>query len=68
MLTTTQAAKFLSVSVRRVQAMVKAGRLPATRLGRDWGIQEADLVKIGPRKSGRPLKSALPMVVRKMKG
>lgn len=43
LLTTAQAAERLSVSVRRVQKLIQAGRLPANRLGRDYVILAADL-------------------------
>jgi len=55
--TTTDAAIELKVSVRRVQAMIKAGILPAERLGRDWFIKEKDLEKVKNRKPGRPKKT-----------
>lgn len=53
-LTTTQAADLLNVTTRRVQALIKAGRLPAQRFGRDWQIKEADLKLVADRKTGRP--------------
>lgn len=56
MLTTTQAAQFLRVSVRRVQALVAGGRLPATRVNGDWWLAEADVVAYAAsRRTGRPL-------------
>lgn len=54
-LTTTDVAARLGVSRFRVWQLIKAGRLPARKFGRDYLIEEADLVKIGPRKVGRPL-------------
>jgi excisionase family DNA binding protein len=56
MLTTTQAAARLGISQRRVTALIKAGRLPATKFGRDWTIKESDLLKVKERKQGRPKK------------
>lgn len=53
-LTTTEAAIRLGVSTRRVQAMIKSGRLPATKMGRDWMIKEKDLKLVEDRKPGRP--------------
>lgn len=38
MMTTQQAAEKLGLSVRRVQAMITAGQLDATKPGRDWLI------------------------------
>lgn len=56
MLTTTDAAVRLGVTVRRVQALISAGRLPAERVGRDWLIQERHLARVSERKPGRPPK------------
>lgn len=53
-LTTTEAATRLGVSPRRVQALIKAGRLPAQKLGRDWMIRAQDLKLVEDRKPGRP--------------
>jgi excisionase family DNA binding protein len=53
-LTTAQAAARLGVSVRRVQAMISAGRLVATRVGRDWLIAPEALAPLRMRKPGRP--------------
>jgi len=53
-LNTREAAKRLGVSVRRVQAMIKAKRLPAQRLGREWIIDAEDLKLVKDRKPGRP--------------
>jgi excisionase family DNA binding protein len=46
----------LDVSVRRVQAMIQSGRLPAQKIGRDYLIDESDLSVVKDRKSGRPAK------------
>lgn len=56
LLTTSQAAKILGVSTRRVQAMIKAKRLPFGRLGKAILIKEKDLEKVKDRKPGRPRK------------
>lgn len=53
-ITTQVAADELGVSRRRVQAMIRAGRLPATKYGRDWLISSADLDAVRDRKPGRP--------------
>ena len=55
-LTTSQAAAALGVSPRRVQAMIRAGRLKAIRFGRDWLIRPADLDAVRVRPVGRPKK------------
>ena len=53
-LTTKEAAGRLGVSVRRVQALIAAGRLPAQKIGRDWIIPEHALLAVAERKPGRP--------------
>ncbi len=53
-LTAQQVAERLGVTVRRVQAMVKDGRLPATRFGRALVIRESDLSLVQHRAPGRP--------------
>lgn len=55
MLTTAQAAQALGVSARRIRALIAAGRLRATRAGRDWAITEVDLAAVARRPVGRPL-------------
>ena len=56
-LTAAQAAEELGVSVRRVQQLVKAGRLPASVFGGALMIQESDLALVAERKPGRPKSS-----------
>ena len=56
LLTTKQAAEKLGITPRRVQALVTAGRLPATKFGRDYMIKESDLKLVQDRKVGRPKK------------
>ena len=56
LLTTKEASEKLGVSVRRVQAMITDGSLPATKLGRDYVIKETDLELVKDRKPGRPSK------------
>ncbi len=53
-LTAQQVAERLGVTVRRVQAMVKTGRLPASRFGRALVIRESDLSLVADRTPGRP--------------
>ena len=56
-LTTKKVADRLGVTIRRVQALVTAGRLPAQRIGRDYLIREKDLRLVENRKVGRPRQS-----------
>lgn len=55
-LTTKQVAERLGITPRRVQALIEAGRLPATKFGRDYMIREKDLKLVEDRKVGRPKK------------
>jgi excisionase family DNA binding protein len=55
-LTTKQAAERLGITPRRVQALIEAGRLPASKFGRDYMIKEDDLKLVENRKVGRPKK------------
>jgi excisionase family DNA binding protein len=48
-ITTKEAAKELGVTVRRVQALIRAGRLSAQKMGRDWIIRMVDLDKVRVR-------------------
>ncbi len=56
MLTTPEVAERLNVSVRRVQALIEAGRLPSQQYGRDHLVKETDLKLVEDRRPGRPPK------------
>ena len=56
-LTTKQVAERLGVTIRRIQALVTSGRLPAQKFGRDYMINEKDLKLVKDRKVGRPPKA-----------
>jgi excisionase family DNA binding protein len=56
LLTTKEVSARLGVTIQRVQAMIRDGRLPATKLGRDYVIKEQDLKLVADRKPGRPRK------------
>ena len=58
MLTTSEVAERLNVSMRRVRALIEAGRLPSKQFGRDHLIKESDLKLVAERKPGRPIKQA----------
>lgn len=56
-LTTPQAAARLGMTRQGVLRAIKAGRLPATKLGRDWTVEEDDLAAMAaPARTGRPRK------------
>jgi excisionase family DNA binding protein len=54
---TAEAAKRLNVTVSRVQKMIVAKRLKATKLGNVWLIDPKDLEAVKDRKVGRPKKA-----------
>jgi excisionase family DNA binding protein len=68
MLTTPQVAERLSISVRRVLALIEAGRLPSKQYGRDHLIKESDLKLVQDRKAGRPPKDATATKATKKRG
>ena len=53
-LTTRQVAERLNISLRRVQALIKDGRLPSQQIGREHLIREADVKLVENRTPGRP--------------
>lgn len=55
-LTTQEVAAELGITTRRVLALIRAGRLPAVKHGRDWLIDPAELEAFSPRPRGRPRK------------
>lgn len=56
-MTTQEAAEALGIHRSRVLHLIREGRLKATKHGRDWWIEEADLDAVRDRKNGRPKKS-----------
>ena len=56
LLTAKQAAQILGVDSSRVRVLIREGRLPAQKVGRDWVILEPDLELVKDRKPGRPKK------------
>jgi excisionase family DNA binding protein len=58
LLTTTEAANKLGVTIGRVQQLIWDGLLPAQKIGRDYVINEDDLRQVENRpKAGRPSKA-----------
>lgn len=64
-LTAAEAAERLKISVRRVQQLVKSGRLPAKVFGGALMIRAGDLKLVANRKTGRPPKSSTSIPKRK---
>ena len=56
-LSTAEAAERLGVSERRIRSLITEGKLAATKLGRDYSIEESALGKVTVYgKRGRPPK------------
>ena len=56
LISTTEAAKRLGVSARRVVALIRQGKLPSQRVGRAHLILPKDVEAMAERKPGRPKK------------
>ncbi|MCP9496471.1 MAG: excisionase family DNA-binding protein [Pyrinomonadaceae bacterium MAG19_C2-C3] len=59
LITTTQAADRLGLTVRAVQKMIEAGRLTAQKMGRDYFIEPDALDNIPRQIQGRPPKQQI---------
>lgn len=57
LLSAKDAAIRLGISRRRVTSLITSQRLPATKVGNGWVINEADLIHVAHRKNGAPRKS-----------
>jgi len=66
--TTKEVAEHLGVTVPRVHALIRAGRLPAEKMGRDYFIKPADLALVADRKVGRPPKAQAAPATKKARG
>jgi excisionase family DNA binding protein len=56
-MTTTEVAERLGVTTTRVRQLCLEGRLPCTKVGRDWLIRVEDLeafLRLPPGTTGRP--------------
>jgi excisionase family DNA binding protein len=58
LLTTSEAAERLGVTVGRVHQLIQEGRLPAEKKGRDYFIDSNNLKLVKNRKPGRPKKTS----------
>jgi excisionase family DNA binding protein len=56
LLSTNEVAQKLGVTAIRVRALIRVGRLPAQKIGRDYIIKASDLKLVENRKPGRPFK------------
>jgi excisionase family DNA binding protein len=57
LISTSEAAKRLGVHITRVQVLIRAGRLPAQKIGGTYVVDEDDLKLVADRKPGRPPKA-----------
>jgi excisionase family DNA binding protein len=57
LISTKQAAERLGISMLRIQQLIRAGRLRAQKIGRDYVIDSADLDQVAERRPGRPPKA-----------
>ncbi len=57
LLSTNEASEKLNLSAIRIRQLIQSGRLPATKVGRDYVIQEKDLSLVAVRTNGRPKKN-----------
>lgn len=57
---TIETAKLLGVTEGRIRALIKAGILSATKVGRDWVLAEEEVLRATktPRPPGRPRKNS----------
>lgn len=58
LISSAEAAEKLGVHITRVQVLIREGRLPAQKVGRNYVINEDDLKLVRERKPGRPKKLA----------
>jgi excisionase family DNA binding protein len=64
-LTTEEVLEYLQVNLRTVYRLIKAGKIPAVRVGRQWRFRKRDIdawldSQRGPRGAGRPVSVAAP--------
>ncbi len=58
LISSKEAAEKLGLSIRRVQALITSGRLPAQKIGNSYVVSEKDLELVKERNPGRPTKSS----------
>ncbi|MDQ3011325.1 MAG: helix-turn-helix domain-containing protein [Acidobacteriota bacterium] len=54
LLTSFEAAEQLEISPQQLRLLIRKGRLPAEKQGRDWFIKISDLRLVKVRPKGRP--------------
>ena len=56
-LTTEEVLEYLQVNLRTVYRLIKAGRIPAVRVGRQWRFRKRDITS-AKRQLGRGINAA----------
>lgn len=56
LISSAEAARKLGVHITRVQVLIREGRLPAQKIGRNYVINEDDIKLVKDRRLGRPMK------------
>ena len=66
-LTTEEVLEYLQVNLRTVYRLIKAGKIPAVRVGRQWRVRKTDLERwlegqqaVSPHRSGGEAPASLP--------
>jgi excisionase family DNA binding protein len=54
LISSKEAAEKLGLSLRRVQALITSGKLPAQKIGNSYVVNEKDLELVKERTPGRP--------------
>lgn len=54
LISSKEAAEKLGISLRRVQALITSGRLPAQKIGNSYVVDEKNLELVKERTPGRP--------------
>lgn len=57
-ISTKAASEKLGLSIRRVQALITSGRLPAEKIGNSYIVREQSLKLVKDRPTGRPAKQS----------
>ncbi len=63
-LTAEEAARFLRIHIKRVQSLARAGKLPASRVGRRWLFRREELEALLARPHSKPPAHALELSAR----
>lgn len=59
-MTTDEVREYLQVNLRTVYRLIKAGKIPALRVGRQWRFRRIDIEARLESQAPRPLRPAAP--------